>query len=331
MTDIKEALIKDSSKLKSVLNLERTVHVEEFLRDNKCLVNNDYSSLVTYSKFGFTSVVLKFYGELTSSFLNETLVYLFFKKDIYKVSAILSLEDAACEEILIENGFIQEAVLHDEIYKDNNFEDAGLFYITAPMLTTYNVGFIPFQRGVIAVSGGVDFIDEVSFLSYGKPVSNRFINLCADYCGFIQDGILLQRGHENYENYTVEGLPNEVVRAITQIREYLKKERTTFDINVKIPESSEFRIEVWNELKKIPFGDTRSYEDIALSLSNNDKIKARKLTRAVGHACSENPVPIIVPCHRVIGKDGKLVGFKDGVEFKDFLLTHELFAALPLF
>ena len=45
---------------------------------------------------------------------------------------------------------------------------------------------------------------------------------------------------------------------------------------------------------------------------------------------AENPVPIIVPCHRVIGKNGKLVGFKDGVEFKDFLLTHELFAAMPL-
>ena len=87
---------------------------------------------------------------------------------------------------------------------------------------------------------------------------------------------------------------------------------------------------IYEAVKKIPYGYTRSYEDIALELTGGNKTEARKLTRAVGHACSENPVPIIIPCHRVIGKDGKLVGFTGGVEFKDFLLTHELFAALPL-
>ena len=58
---------------------------------------------------------------------------------------------------------------------------------------------------------------------------------------------------------------------------------------------------------------------------NGDRNIAKKLTRAVGSACSENPIPVIIPCHRVIGKDGKLVGFSGGVDFKDFLLQLEAF------
>ncbi|MCQ2515657.1 MAG: methylated-DNA--[protein]-cysteine S-methyltransferase [Saccharofermentans sp.] len=330
MANVREALIKDASKLKSILGIDRAFIVEDFLRENKCLIDINYNSLVTYSRFGSSSVVIKFYGDVTDIFINDVLEFLFFDKDFYKVNIVVSIDDLNLEEALLRNGFIQEAILHNEVERNGTFEDAGLFYILAPMFTRYNVGFIPFQRGVIAVSGGSDYIDEVSFLSYGKPIENKFIRLCADYSGLMANSMLHSRGDESYEYYSVDGLPAEVIRAITQIREYLKKERFNFDISVKLPESSSFRLDVWNELKKIPFGDTRSYEEIALVLSNNDKTKARKLTRAVGHACSENPVPIIIPCHRVIGKDGKLVGFKDGVEFKDFLLTHELFAALPL-
>lgn len=330
MYSIKEALIKDASKLKATLALDKTYLAQNFLRDNKCLISNDYNSLASYSFINSTSVFISFYGSNSSLFIDSILKYLFFKKSVYKVNVIVSLEEDKLEKLLVENGFVQEAILHDQIEKNGEYKDAGLFYITAPMLLTYNVGFIPFQRGVIAIKGGIDFVDEVSFLGFSKPIEDRFTRLCADYCGFTKDGLLLPRGHENYEHYSTDGLPSEVIRAITQIREYLKKERTVFDVVIKLPESSSFRMDVWNEIKKIPFGDTKSYEDIALALSNNDKVKARKLTRAVGHACSENPVPIIIPCHRVIGKDGKLVGFKDGVEFKDFLLTHELFAALPL-
>ena len=66
-------------------------------------------------------------------------------------------------------------------------------------------------------------------------------------------------------------------------------------------------------------------EDIALALTGNDRVAARNLSRAVGSACADNPIPIFVPCHRVIGKDGRLVGFSGGVENKEFLLEHEIF------
>ena len=70
---------------------------------------------------------------------------------------------------------------------------------------------------------------------------------------------------------------------------------------------------------------TCSYEDIALDLTGGDKVSARNLTRAVGAACGDNPLPILVPCHRIIGKDGRLVGFSGGLEIKEFLLNHEMF------
>jgi O-6-methylguanine DNA methyltransferase len=62
-----------------------------------------------------------------------------------------------------------------------------------------------------------------------------------------------------------------------------------------------------------------------MSLTGNDRIAARNLTRAVGSACADNPVPLIIPCHRVIGKDGRLIGFSGGVEIKEFLIEHEMF------
>jgi O-6-methylguanine DNA methyltransferase len=85
---------------------------------------------------------------------------------------------------------------------------------------------------------------------------------------------------------------------------------------------------VWNALNSIPYGGTASYEDIALMLTDGKRSEARKITRAVGSACSDNPVAIIVPCHRVIGKDGSIVGYSAGIDIKDYLLLHESFTAV---
>ncbi|NLT12257.1 MAG: methylated-DNA--[protein]-cysteine S-methyltransferase [Clostridiaceae bacterium] len=109
------------------------------------------------------------------------------------------------------------------------------------------------------------------------------------------------------------------------MKEYLRKSRTRFSVRVAFSQGSEFQRHVWNEIQKIPYGSTVSYEDIALVLTANDRVSARNLSRAVGSACAENPIPIIVPCHRVIGKDGKLVGFSGGIQIKEFLLDHEIF------
>lgn len=331
MSSVRKVRIQDASKLKKLLGFDTVVATEDYIRGKTIYTDDSFSQ---FSRCTFTSsyaVKVRFtLGVVSAEFIDSLISYFFFEKNIYKVSAIISTEDKEIERNLISNGFLQEAVLHEELLINGSYCDAGLFYITMPMYKKYNVGFLPFQRGVIAVSGGVDYIDDISFLRFDETPVNEHIRLCADHSGLITNGKMSPRGSECYKEYDPEGLPAEVTRAISEIREYLLKTRQSFDINVVVNEASDFRKSVWECIKKIPYGYTISYEDIALELTGGDYKKASKLTRAVGHACSENPVPIIVPCHRVIGKNGKLVGFKDGVEFKDFLLTHELFAALPL-
>ncbi len=107
-----------------------------------------------------------------------------------------------------------------------------------------------------------------------------------------------------------------MLQAITEINEYLKGERRKFSIKL-LPEGTEFQQRVWNELKKIPYGETRSYKDIAICL--NDK----NASRAVGAANGKNPISLIVPCHRVIITSGSLGGYAGGLAIKTILLELE--------
>jgi methylated-DNA-[protein]-cysteine S-methyltransferase len=101
-----------------------------------------------------------------------------------------------------------------------------------------------------------------------------------------------------------------------QLLAYFAGERTTFDLRLH-PEGTPFQLEVWMALREIPFGATRSYRDIATRIANP------KAVRAVGAANGRNPIPIIVPCHRVIGANGSMTGFGGGIPVKQFLLVHE--------
>jgi methylated-DNA-[protein]-cysteine S-methyltransferase len=105
-----------------------------------------------------------------------------------------------------------------------------------------------------------------------------------------------------------------------QLEEYFRGSRRTFDLPLA-PRGTEFQRRVWRELEKIPYGQTRSYAHIAIALG------ASSATRAIGAANGRNPLPIVVPCHRVIGADGSLTGFGGGLPTKQFLLRLE--GALP--
>ncbi|MGN0302022.1 MAG: methylated-DNA--[protein]-cysteine S-methyltransferase [Anaerotardibacter sp.] len=105
-------------------------------------------------------------------------------------------------------------------------------------------------------------------------------------------------------------------QASTQILEYLAGKRKEFDLPLN-PQGTEFQKRVWDELKRIPYGETRTYKDIAEALGNP------KAMRAVGSANNKNPIPIIIPCHRVIGINGNLVGYSGGLAIKEMLLSLE--------
>jgi len=107
-----------------------------------------------------------------------------------------------------------------------------------------------------------------------------------------------------------------VEEAVRQMRAYFEDDLRSFDLPLELA-GTEFQRAVWAQLLAIPFGSVVSYQDIALTLG------APKAVRAVGAANGRNPISIIIPCHRVIGVDGKLTGYGGGLWRKEWLLRHE--------
>lgn len=116
---------------------------------------------------------------------------------------------------------------------------------------------------------------------------------------------------------SIEDKETELIKeTYKQIKEYLEGKRKIFDIPIKM-KGTEFQKKVWKELTKIPYGEIRSYKQIA------EGIGKPKASRAVGMANHNNPIAIIVPCHRVIGTNNKLVGYAGGLDIKEKLLRIE--------
>ncbi|PSK91231.1 methylated-DNA--[protein]-cysteine S-methyltransferase [Taibaiella chishuiensis] len=107
-----------------------------------------------------------------------------------------------------------------------------------------------------------------------------------------------------------------------QLQEYFDKKRTDFSIPLDL-RGTAFQVRVWEALLRIPYGATRTYGELARLLGDS------KAVRAVGGALNKNPVSIIVPCHRVVGVSGKLVGFAGGLENKSILLDLEQQHKIP--
>ncbi len=128
----------------------------------------------------------------------------------------------------------------------------------------------------------------------------------------------LARLHFGAASYGVS-VPGAFTQARAELAEYFAGERHSFDVPLAL-EGTEFQRRVWSELARIPYGHTRTYGEVAVAACERTGVRA---ARAVGAANHANPVAIIVPCHRVVGADGKLVGFAGGLEVKRRLLDLE--------
>lgn len=113
-----------------------------------------------------------------------------------------------------------------------------------------------------------------------------------------------------------EGLPRAVAKAERQLGEYFSGERREFDLPLD-PQGTDFQRAVWLALGEIPYGETATYGDVAA------RVGKPTAYRAVGATNGRNPLPVVLPCHRVIGANGKLVGYGGGLELKQQLLDHE--------
>jgi len=126
---------------------------------------------------------------------------------------------------------------------------------------------------------------------------------------------LRQRQDARYDHAIEQSTP--VLEAVAQqLHEYFDGQRQVFDVPLEF-DGTAFQQQAWRALLDVPFGETRSYSEQAQAISNP------KAVRAIGLANSRNPIAIIVPCHRVIGKSGQLTGYAGGLELKRFLLQHE--------
>ena len=261
----------------------------------------------------------------TSAF-DSLLRYAFFDQQIHRVSMLIPVTDEESEKILLSCHMQQEAVLDEALYVDGAYCDGALFSLLDSEYPDYSVGFVPFRKGVVAIRGDNEVIEMTRFFSYGKPVEGNLERNVAIRTGIADSsGVLKEEGSPEYKDLFDMQFPKEVMRCMTELNEYFMKRRTSFTIHAKPLHGSDFQKKVWDQVSTIPYGVTKSYEDIALDLTGGDKVSARNLPRAVGAACGDNPLPILVPCHRIIGKDGRLVGFSGGLEIKEFLLNHEMF------
>jgi methylated-DNA-[protein]-cysteine S-methyltransferase len=105
-------------------------------------------------------------------------------------------------------------------------------------------------------------------------------------------------------------------KAYNELLEYLEGKRKSFDVPLA-PKGTEFQMKVWKALQEIPYGETRTYKEIAEKTGNP------KACRAVGLSNNRNPISVFIPCHRVIGSSGNLVGYAGGLEVKEYLLNLE--------
>lgn len=159
-------------------------------------------------------------------------------------------------------------------------------------------------------------MDRIHHLELDTPIGSLL--LLADEDGLREIRFPVEGGHRIEAEWTRGGALLE--EAARQLTDYFAGERREFDLPLA-PEGTGFMKTVWMELRRIPFGQTLSYGELARRLGRPGA------ARAVGTANRRNPLPICVPCHRVVGSDGSLTGFAGGLETKRRLLEHEGCAA----
>ena len=151
-------------------------------------------------------------------------------------------------------------------------------------------------------------IDMEKIFFYETPVGK----LCIGE----EDGVIVRTTWSKIPTEYILEETELILQCKMQLDEYFRGERKTFDLPLA-PKGTDFQKKVWNALQKIPYGETKTYGEIAAAVGNP------KAARAVGMANNKNPIGIIIPCHRVVGANGKLVGYAGGMDKKEWLLQIE--------
>ena len=154
-----------------------------------------------------------------------------------------------------------------------------------------------------------------AFIYKQTPVGDIAIGESEGFITYLLFSTEIKMNENIKSNYIVEETPL-IKKTKHQLDEYFAGERKDFELPLN-PAGTEFQMKVWEALREIPYGETRSYQQIGV------QIGCPKASRAVGQANNRNPISVIIPCHRVIGVKGKLTGYGGGIDIKEILLALE--------
>lgn len=194
----------------------------------------------------------------------------------------------------------------------------------SPQVSAWQVAFIPWEFGYLAVTTTDDRtkIAALEFVRGGSEELTLRVKQSAYYFGYLNfEGKIAVP-----ENPVPEEECDVLQLARQELRQYLSGGHE-LQIPFQFPEGTPFQRQVWEKTLTIPYGTVKTYADIA-EMIQPDKEKAGQMARAVGRALGANPLPIIIPCHRVIGSNQTLTGFGGGLDVKDYLLQLEMWHSL---
>jgi len=263
--------------------------------------------------------------EHLKGFLLELAGIAFFQLGLHRLEMPVPIgEDAFCEAAT-GIGMVREGKLLNAVFNGRLHGNAWSFVLLRPQYRRRGYGFVPFSKGLVTVLGEGDQVEQIGFVHNDEYPSDPYLGECLAYRGYLdREGRVVNLRDSSVAAQDAAPVPEEVAVACGQLEEYFSHRRSTFDIRTALPaHASAFQRRVWDILRGIGYGHVWTYEDVAAELVDGTREDARRMTRAVGAACAANPLAIVVPCHRVIGKDGKLTGFSGGVDIKEQLLAHE--------
>ncbi len=252
--------------------------------------------------------------------------------DVFRLDLAVDPGHSRLLALLEETGWQQEGRLRSAHHDPDQGRhlDRLLYALLRPDQDLVSVALVPFRLAVLALISNRQALTEATFIRYGQPcASARLQEVLAKADLLDARGALLER--EAVAKTLAPGgcwmtdrAPAFLGQAVEQLKAYFKGQRSGFEVPLAFGQASRFQQDVWQALMAIPHGQTRSYAAVATAVSGGNEQEGLKKARAVGAACSANPLALFVPCHRVVGKGGKLVGFTGGLDIKEYLLAHEI-------
>lgn len=258
--------------------------------------------------------------ELYSSVIERTVSFLFYK--IFFIDLFEKIVIYAAQNDIDLHKELKRYKMHldgnmREHYKNKDFKiDADIYSLNSSEFFQRSTALIAFRDDYFVISATQYAVFELSIIGEEDLRSDTLKQILLTHNTSSED-------YEPIDVYFEENAYEGLIEGVKQVCEYLSGKRKEFDLKIEIFESTDFQKKIWLQTMKIPYGNTVSYEYISKSISKENK-NPGVLNRAVGGALGKNPLLLVVPCHRVIGKDGKLRGFTGGLDVKDYLLTHEL-------